>query len=167
MNPKYLAAACALSIASTVALAQGFGGHAMRGGFNGPHGGPFAANPKIQADRVAIEDALAQLRPDAKAGNTSAVTQDPAQVMANFTQLQTDLAALHAMMTSSTAIQAAEAALRADHVQLERDRLQLDTDRIAGNTSAVQADQAAITADETKMKADRQALTGAIAAITL
>jgi hypothetical protein len=162
-----LAAACGLSIASTVALAQGFGGHPMRGGFGGPRAGPFNANPKIQADRLAIEEALVQLRKDARAGNTSAVPQDQAQVMANFAQLQTDLAALHTAIASSSAIQAAETTLRADRVQLERDQLQLETDRIAGNAASVQADQAAINADETKMKADRKALADAIAALTL
>jgi hypothetical protein len=162
-----LSAACGLSIASTVALAQGFDGHAMRGGFGVLRAGPFNANPKIQADRLAIEDALVQLRKDARAGNTSAVPQDQAQVMANFAQLQTDLAALHAAISSSSTIQAAETTLRADRVQLERDQLQLETDRIARNSSAAQADQAAITADQTKMKADRKALADAIVAITL
>jgi len=162
MNAKALAAACGLSIASTTLLAQGFGEHRVP-----LRGGAFAGNPRVQADRLAIENDLAQLRKDVSAGITANVSQDRAKVMADFEQLQADRAALRAAMTSSPAVQAAETALRADRVQLEGDRLLLETDRIARDASSAQADEAAITADETKLKADRKTLGDAIAALAI
>lgn len=139
-------------------------GH-MRG--MGAGGGPLAANPTIEADQTALEEAFTHLRSDVKAGNTSAVAADQAAITAAVGHLQSDRTALVTSIAGNAAVQAAKSALQADHLASERDRAQLRSDQIAGNQAAVAADKQALAADGTKLRADLKALQDAIAAVSI
>ena len=158
--PIRAALASAALFLSPLALAQHPGGH------HGDIATLAAANPLIEADQSALDNAFTQLRSDVRSGNTAAVAGDEAAIMTALTKLQQDRAALRTAVQSNTAVQAARAVVEADAMAIERDRTQLRADEIAGNRSAIAADEHTLSADETKLRADLRALRTAIAGVT-
>ena len=171
MQVKSIVLAAALAAASIplVASAQFFqdGGSGHQWHHKGMRGGPIGSNPTLIADRSALESAFAQLRADAKAGNTSAIADDQAAIGTALGKLQSDRTALTNAIHASAAVQSAKSALQADHLAVEHDRVQLRSDQIAGNTAAVATDKQALAADMAKVRTDLKSLSDAIAAITL
>src|SRR5206468_10424784 len=119
-KPCWIVAAMAALSIPLVAAAQAPGeGWHRHGGHHG-HGGLFASNATIAADRTALEEAFAQLRADAKAGNSAAITADQAAITAAFTKMQSDGAALHAALQSNPAVQSAKSLVEADRQLVTR-----------------------------------------------